>query len=152
MSSATEVTIRPMTMDDLDEVLVIEQASFSAPWKREHFLQEIQGRHSFPLVASCQETVIGYVCVMSLFEEAQIMDIAIAPGYRGRKVGRLLLERAIAVAREQGAERLALEVRRSNAAAIRLYERSGFVHYSVRKGYYEGKEDALLLEKMLNVF
>jgi len=77
------------------------------------------------------------------------MDIAVAPEHRAKGVGRMLLEQAIAVAREKGAERLVLEVRQSNVPAIRLYEYFGFVEYFVRRGYYEGKEDALLMEKAL---
>jgi len=149
MCESAAVTIRPMTRLDLDEVLAIEHASFPSPWKREHFLQEIHSHLSFPFVAVCEGSVIGYVCLMSLFEEAQIMDIAVAPEHRAKGVGRMLLEQAIAVAREKGAERLVLEVRQSNVPAIRLYEYFGFVEYFVRKGYYEGKEDALLMEKAL---
>ncbi|NVN91909.1 MAG: ribosomal protein S18-alanine N-acetyltransferase [Desulfuromonadales bacterium] len=149
MCEPAAVTIRPMETSDLDDVLLIEQASFPTPWKREHFLQEIHSHLSFPSVAVSHGAVIGYVCVMSLFEEAQIMDIAVAPGQRGRGVGDMLVEQAIAIAREKGAEQLVLEVRESNLAAIGLYERFGFVRYFVRKGYYEGKEDALLMEKVL---
>ena len=149
MREPAPITIRTMIRPDLDAVLAIEQASFPTPWKREHFLQEIHSHISFPFVAVCEERVIGYVCMMSLFEEAEIMDIAVAPDHRGGGVGRMLMERAIAVALEKGAERLVLEVRESNAAAISLYEQFGFVRYFVRKGYYEGKEDALLMEKAL---
>jgi ribosomal-protein-alanine N-acetyltransferase len=137
-----------MHRSDLDAVMLIEESSFPLPWKREHFLQEIHSHLSFPFVAD-RDGVVGYVCPMSLFEEAQIMDIAVAPEERGRGVAYLLLERAIALSRDRGAERLVLEVRESNLAAIRLYERFGFVRYAVRKGYYEGKEDALLMEKEL---
>ncbi len=149
MSEFAEPAIRPMTSSDLDEVLAIERASFPSPWKREHFLQEIDFPVSFPFVAVRENAVVGYVCVMSLFEEAQILDIAVAPEYRGRGVGGMLLERAIAVSRAKEAETLSLEVRESNHSAILLYERFGFVRYGVRKGYYEGKEDALLMEKAL---
>lgn len=149
MSDPASATIRPMTVSDLEAVLAVERASFPVPWKREHFLQEIHSHLSFPYVVERGGVVLGYVCPMSLFEEAQIMDIAVAPGERGSGVGGLLLERAIAVAREKGAERLVLEVRASNAAAIGLYEKFGFVRYSVRMNYYEGKEDAILMEKAL---
>lgn len=138
-----------MAASDLDAVLAIEQVSYPAPWKREHFLQEIHSPLSFPSVAVVGEQVIGYLCLMSLFEEAQIMNIAVAPQQRGRGVGRRLVELAISTARAKGAETLVLEVRESNAAAIALYEAFGFVRYFVRKGYYEGKEDALLMEKAL---
>ena len=144
-----KVYIREMTKSDLDGVLAIEQVSYSTPWIREHFLQEIHLHTSFPYVALLDEMVVGYLCLMSLFEEAQILNIAVAPQQRGRGVARMLMELAVGVACERGAEVLLLEVRESNAAAIKLYEDFGFKRYFVRKGYYEGKEDALLMEKIL---
>lgn len=149
MSEPGAVYIRPMTKADLDGVMVIEQASYPAPWKREHFLQEIHSHTSFPHVAVLDEQVAGYLCLMSLFEEAQILNIAVAPQQRGRGVARKLMELALELARERGAQVLVLEVRESNVAAIKLYEQFGFVQYFTRKGYYEGKEDALLMEKIL---
>ena len=138
-----------MMTSDLDEVMAIEQVSYPAPWKREHFLQEIHSPLSFPEVAVNNGCVVGYVCLMSLFEEAQIMNIAVAPAQRDRGVARRLMERAFLTARDKGAENLVLEVRESNAAAIALYESYGFSRYFIRKGYYEGKEDAFLMEKSL---
>lgn len=149
MLESGTVHIRPMTKSDLDGVMAIEQVSYPTPWKREHFLQEIHSHTSFPYVAVIDEMVVGYVCLMSLFEDAQILNIAVAPQQRGKGVARKLMELAVCTAREQGAEVLALEVRESNVAAIKLYEDFGFVRYFVRKGYYEGKEDALLMEKSL---
>ena len=144
-----KVYIRQMTKSDLDGVLAIEQVSYSTPWSREHFLQEMHLHTSFPYVALLDKMVIGYLCLMSLFEEAQILNIAVAPQQRGRGVARMLMELAVSAACERGAEVLLLEVRESNAAAIKLYEDFGFKRYFVRKGYYEGKEDALLMEKIL---
>ncbi len=149
MSEPAAVHIRPMTKSDLDGVMVIEQVSYPNPWKREHFIQEIHSHTSFPYVAVLDELVVGYVCLMSLFEDAQILNIAVAPQHRGHGIARKLMELAVSTARERGAEVLALEVRESNAAAIKMYEDLGFVRYFVRKGYYEGKEDALLMEKTL---
>ncbi len=141
--------IRPMSEADLDAVLIIEQASFPSPWKREHFQHEISAPHSFPFIAEFDGIIVGYVCLMSLFEEAQILDIAVAPGQRGRGVARLLMDYAMVVAREKEAEVLALEVRASNVAAITLYERCGFVRTGIRCKYYEGVDDAVLMEKDL---
>jgi ribosomal-protein-alanine N-acetyltransferase len=143
------IAIRPMEESDLDAVMAIEQASFPAPWQRVHFQHELSAPHSFPFVAAADGAVAGYVCLMSLFEEAQILDIAVDPRQRGRGIARRLMERAFVVARAQGAEFVALEVRASNAAAIALYERLGFVRTGVRRGYYEGKEDAVLMERSL---
>lgn len=138
-----------MTPADLDEVLAIEKASFRTPWKREHFEAELSGRYSFPFVAETDGKLVGYVCLMSLFEEAQILDIAVSPEHRGRGIALELMEHACAVAREKHAEVLALEVRASSAAAIGLYQRTGFKRVGIRPAYYEASEDAILMEKNL---
>jgi len=143
------VDIRPMTKADLESVLVIEKASFSHPWRYEHFLHELSSPYSFPLVAVTEGAVGGYVCLMSLFEEAQILNIVVAPHLRGRGIARMLLEHAVDIAREKQAEIILLEVRVSNRAAIALYERFGFFRTGTRPKYYEDAEDALLMEKPL---
>ena len=149
MSAPTLPIIRPMSEEDLDAVLAIEQASFPAPWKRDHFLHEIAAPHSYPLVALLDGRLAGYVCLMSLFEEAQILNIAVAADHRGRGVALALMEVATALALEKGAETLALEVRSTNRAAIALYERLGFRRCGIRASYYEGTDDAVLMKKVL---
>ena len=149
MPGPADLDIFPMTVADLDAVLAIEQASFNTPWKREHFEAELTKQHSFPFVAWCNGDVVGYVCLMSLFEEAQILDIAVRPDQRGRGFALALMEFAEAIARQHGAEILALEVRASSTPAITLYERCGFVRTGVRPRYYDGREDAVLMEKNL---
>jgi len=149
MSAPGTVDIRPMTEADLEFVLAIELACFSHPWRYEHFMHELSSPHSFPFVAVAEGAVGGYVCLMSLFEEAQILDIAVAPHLRGRGIARMLLEHAVTVARERHAETMTLEVRVSNRAAISLYERSGFSQTGIRPKYYDGVEDALLMKKLL---
>lgn len=138
-----------MASADLDAILNIEQASFPLPWKREHFEHEMSAPYSFPFVAEHDGVTAGYVCLMSLFEEAQILDIAVAPQQRGRGIARLLMDHAVAVAREKHAEVLALEVRSTNSSAITLYERCGFARTGIRSNYYEGVDDAVLMELKL---
>ena len=138
-----------MTGNDLDAVLEIEIASYPTPWSREHFRNELEARYSWPLVAVEAGVVVGYVCLMSLFEEAQILNIAVMPGKRGRGIARMLLEQAFRLALEQGAEIMALEVRASNSSAISLYQKLGFMRTGIRAGYYDSVEDAILMEKPL---
>lgn len=141
--------IRPMIEIDLDAVMAIEAASYSTPWKHEHFRDEIAARYSMPYVAVEEGCVIGYVCLMSLFEEAQILNIAVSPGHRGRGVARMLLEHAFSLALQQGSEVIALEVRASNGAAISLYQKLGFTRVGIRARYYDSVEDAILMEKTI---
>lgn len=83
MSGPETTIIRSMTESDLDAVLAIEQAAFPSPWSRTHFLHELAAPHSFPFVATVDGAVTAYVCLQSLFEEAQILDIAVDPRQRG---------------------------------------------------------------------
>ena len=149
MPQLTKPDIRTMTAADLDEVLAIEQASFPLPWKRDHFLHEIAAPHSYPFVAECCGVVAGYVCLTSLFEASQILDIAVAPTQRGNGIAVALMDFVIGLAREKGAEVLELEVRATNTAAISLYERLGFSRCGLRARYYEGVDDAVQMEKYL---
>jgi len=145
MSAPGPIYIRPMIAPDLDAVLLIEQASYSRPWKREHFLHEITAPHSYPFVADCSGGLAGFVCLSVLFEVSQILDIAVASNQRGRGIGLALMEFAIDQARGMGADVLELEVRATNTAAIALYERLGFIRSGCRSKYYEGKDDAVLM-------
>jgi ribosomal-protein-alanine N-acetyltransferase len=146
MPLLTKPDIRMMTAADLDQVLAIEQASFPVPWKIEHFLHEITSPYSYPFVAECCGIVAGYVCLTALFEESQILDIAVAPSRRGNGIALALMEYAVELVREKGAEVLELEVRATNTAAIHLYERLGFIRSGCRMNYYEGIDHAVLME------
>lgn len=146
-----EIVIRNMELCDLDEVVVIECASFSTPWKLEHFKHEIDAMHSYPLVAVCGNKILGYLCLMSLFEEAQVLDIAVDPSKRGRCVAQRLLEYAENLALTKGATYICLEVRQSNVAARNLYHKNGYLETGTRPRYYESTEDAILMEKQLGL-
>ena len=141
--------VRQMVEDDIDAVMAIEVVSYPAPWKHEHFRDEIAARYSWPFVAVCDGEVVGYVCLMSLFEEAQILNIAVSPSQRGKGIARILLEFAFSLALEKEAETMSLEVRASNGAALWLYEKLGFIRVGIRARYYESNEDAILMEKPL---
>lgn len=147
MEVMTSFHVRPMFESDLDAVVAIENSSYSNPWTHEHFRAEITAEFSWPSVAIADGAVIGYVCLMSLFEEAQILNIAVSQNQRGRGVAWLLLEHAFVQAFEKGAEFMALEVRASNSGALSLYEKFGFIRVGIRPRYYESVEDAILMEK-----
>jgi len=142
-----DIVICPMTESDLEEVLVIEVASYPRPWHMPHFLDELASGHSFPLVAFDPEGMVaGYICPMTILDEGHILNVAVRCDYRGRGVGRLLVERAVAECRTRGAESVSLEVRPSNHAALALYRTLGFQEAGLRKRYYENGEDAILME------
>ena len=103
------------------------------------------------LVAEGEEGgVLGYVGSQSCFEDADILNVAVAPAARRRGLAAALMTELEARLAPKGVERITLEVRASNLPAIRLYEGLGYVQAGLRKGYYEKpREDALILQKTL---
>ena len=138
--------IRPMRQDDLDVVMEIEQASFSTPWSRGSF-QNLLGRTDADLwVAVSDECVVGYAVIWYVATEGELGNIAVAPAWRRRGVGRWLLDWALEKAYERGAVRIFLEVRASNRLAQELYESRGFTQVGLRRRYYRAPtEDARVM-------
>jgi ribosomal-protein-alanine N-acetyltransferase len=146
-----EIIICPMTGADLGQVMLIEQASYPAPWSRQHFLNEIEASYAFPLSAFDSDgRLIGFICPMLILDEGHILNVAVSPEYRGMGVGRLLVERVIEDCRRSSASFVSLEVRVSNHAALRLYHDLGFKETGRRKRYYENGEDAIMMECLLS--
>lgn len=142
-----DISICPMTENDLDAVLSIEKESFPLPWTRGHFIAELNSPYSFPMVAvDSQGCVAGYVCPMLIIDEGHILNLAVHPDYRGKGIGGLLVQKVLDECRMQDAEFVSLEVRTSNSTALALYRSFGFVETGRRKAYYENGEDAILME------
>lgn len=139
--------IRFMTVDDLDAVMEIEHSSFSIPWSREAFYNEIEQNHlSTYLVVEDGERVAGYCGVWLVVDEAHITNVAVLPDYRGQGLGEALMQRIMKIAKEVGARVMTLEVRLSNKAAQGLYRKMGFQDGGIRKRYYsDNQEDALVM-------
>jgi ribosomal-protein-alanine N-acetyltransferase len=136
-----------MREEDLEAVLEIESASFSRPWTRSHFIDEMASPFGYPTVAlAADATVAGYLCLKQVLDEAEILDVAVSSSLRGRGIGRILVESAVKDARGRGAVTVGLEVRVGNYEAITLYERLGFREIGRRKQYYDDGEDAIVME------
>jgi ribosomal-protein-alanine N-acetyltransferase len=138
-----------MRPEDLDEVLVIERASFTMPWSRGAFLYEMQQNR----VARCWVArddaghVAGYLCLWEVADEVHITNVAVRPDARRRGIARTLLSSVLDNARARAFKVVVLEVRPSNHHALTLYESFGFRVVGRRHGYYyDTGEDALVME------
>ena len=133
---------------DLDGVLEVEGESFTNPWTRDMYAWELQNRsvcHIY-LVRTPEHRVAGFCAFWLVFDEIHINNVALRPGLRGRGLGTALMQHVFAEARRLGAKRATLEVRSSNAVALRLYERLGFYVAGARRNYYTNPvEDAVIL-------
>ena len=143
--------IRRMFLADLDAVVAIEREVFLFPWTRGNFSYSIDsGYHC--LVLERESHLFGYGVMIIGPEEAHLLTLSIAAGSQRKGWGESLLRHFIHVAREQHARSMFLDVRESNHAAARLYERIGFKQIAKRKDYYPamgGREDSLVMELML---
>lgn len=147
MAPSLPITISDMTLDDVDGVQEVERSSFPVPWPSNAFRHELsQNRNARYVIAREGERIVGYGGIWLMVDEAHITTFAVHPEARRRGIGELLLLRIFDLASELNAQWLTLEVRASNLAAQRLYEKYGFKRAGVRRRYYsDNNEDALIM-------
>lgn len=145
-------TFRPMTIEDLDAVYDIEKRSFASPWTKTSFEQEIKENMlaRYFVLESAAGDIVAFGGMWTIGDELHITNIAVTPLERSKGYGDVLVKGMIAFGLEKGFAHMTLEVRVSNQAAIRLYEKHGFVSAGVRPKYYvDSGEDALVMWKEL---
>lgn len=140
--------IRRMTPQDVPAAVEIENKCFSMPWSEKSFLDSISREDTIFLV--CEEetenTIKGYIGMYLSFEEANITNVAVDPAFRKRGCGEALVLGAKDHAKKSAIEKIFLEVRVSNEAAISLYKKMEFENLGVRKKFYEHPvEDAYIM-------
>ncbi len=143
------MTIDSLVESDLDDVIRIEQASFSMPWTRKMFCDELAG-NPFASLFVGRETgiIISYMCYWVIFEELHIMNIAVSPHYRRHGIASAMMTHATTHAHTQGARSAMLEVRVSNVPAIAFYTDIGFQRIACRERYYLNPvEDAMIMRR-----
>lgn len=138
---------RYMKEEDIDQILEVEHASFTTPWSREAFFNELyNNKFAVYMVLEENERIIGYCGAWIVIDEGHITNLAILPEYRGRKLGEALLKKMMSVTREMGGKTMTLEVRVTNYVAQSLYRKLGFQKGGIRKHYYsDNQEDALVM-------
>jgi [ribosomal protein S18]-alanine N-acetyltransferase len=146
------VFFRPMTKDDLDEVMAIERSSYRYPWSSGFFLQELQVACARSILAEIDGRICGYVLFWLLPGSIDVHNLAVAPDLRRLGIARMLLRQVVSNAQVQSATRVTLEVRQSNEPAKKLYASLGFTQTGLRKGYYsDDGEDAYTMALELEV-
>jgi len=141
----------PMNERDLDAVAALEASLQVFPWSRGNFTDSMAVGHSV-WVLRIGGDLVGFSVVMSVLDEAHLLNIGVCKRYQGQGYGARLLRHAMENARLNHASKLFLEVRPSNERAVELYRHFGFRQIGLRKGYYPatiGREDALIFDKEL---
>jgi ribosomal-protein-alanine N-acetyltransferase len=152
MIEPTQPMVAPMTRLDLDEVCGIAEASFPVPWTRQVFEEEL----SRPFAAlrvlrpTASSGISAFVSVWIVRDELHVLNLATHPAVRRRGYALTLMDDVLRWAQAQGVRYVTLEVRRSNAAAIRLYRALSFESIGIRPRYYaDNDEDAIVMMKTI---
>lgn len=141
------VAIRAMVRRDLEAITEIESSSYPFPWTRGIFQDCLRVGYRCHVLEIANE-VAGYGIVSHALDEAHLLNLCIHPDQRRKGLANLLLDHVVRESRIAAADRLFLEVRPSNKAAVKLYRHRGFQTIGRRPGYYparEGREDALVM-------
>lgn len=134
----------------LDELHELENVCFSLPWTKEQLADSLPDDMHVFIVAKDEAGVIGYVGMTTVLDEGYIANVAVAPAQRRRGIGDALLDELERRAEQRELSFMTLEVRKSNAPAIALYEKHGFSPVGERKNYYRyPTENAILMTKYL---
>lgn len=139
--------IRRMRWWDIDAVTALEHVLFEDAWSPEMFWNELaQGDSRTYVVLTEDDDIVGYAGLAAMPDEAYVQTLGVAPAHQRKGFGATLLRALLDDAKTRGLDRVGLEVRVDNAAAIALYERFGFTPIAVRKRYYQPSgTDALVM-------
>ncbi len=144
-----QVSLREISPSDCSEIAAIERVCFPLPWS-EHDVRSVCMRSDFcGFLVQVDGISVGYLLGLALFENAEVLRVAVLPDYRGQKLGGTLLDAFCDCVRARGVERVLLEVRVSNQSALCLYESRKFARVRVRKQYYENGESAVEMCRVL---
>ena len=143
----SDLIIRRMRLEDCPQVHGIEEKVFPTPWSLRDFEKEMTvNRCARYLVAEEDGRIVGFAGAWMILDESHMTNIAVLPEYRGRGIGRQLMNALLQYASNLGVSYMTLEVRAGNEKAQALYRSLGFVKAAVRKKYYEDNgEDAFLM-------
>jgi len=143
------MNIESMKLSDIDVVCDLENKLFKDPWPKKFFIEDLENEFSNYFVLKDNEEIIGYAGFWYMFENCDLVNIAIKKERQGQGLGEKLLKFVIRKAIKENCEFLHLEVRKTNTKAKSLYEKYGFIKTRVRKGYYSDGEDCIDMVKGL---
>ncbi|WOB07831.1 ribosomal protein S18-alanine N-acetyltransferase [Piscinibacter gummiphilus] len=152
-----ERLLLPMTVKQLDAVLAIELQAYPFPWTRGNFIDSLAAGYPAQVLHGSHGELLGYFIAMEGVDELHLLNITVAPAAQGQGHARFMLDELCTLGRSRGAHQIWLEVRGSNLRARSIYERYGFRHIGLRRGYYpasreeypNGREDAIVMSLSL---
>lgn len=145
-----DLKIEKMTLDDLNSIENILFTEFDNFWTLSTFRQELSSEFSHFIVAKCNNEIVGFAGLKVIVDEADIMNIVVKKTFRHNGIGSVLLENLISYVMSKNLKTITLEVNEKNLSAIRLYNKFDFDYIGIRKKYYNGESDAIIMSKNLD--
>lgn len=142
------IEIKKMTLDDFEEIKDILQTDFDEFWTPGILKSELENELSKYIVAKENENIVGFAGIIILPDDVEITNIVTKKTERKKGIGTLLLDKLIEMAFVLKKD-ISLEVNEKNEFAIRLYKKAEFKEVGIRKNYYNGCENAIIMTKKL---
>ena len=143
-----------MRAQDVEAVMAIENLAYSFPWTRGNFLDSLASRHDAWTLRDTDDCLVGYFLLMHAVDETHLLNITLRPDLHGKGLGRVLMNKVVALSRKAGMQSIVLEVRPSNPHAFAVYQHIGFRQIGLRRNYYPAaggaREDAIVMRLMLD--
>ena len=144
----SDILIREASIDDAKYISYIEDECFSLPWSEKSLSESMALDNYIFLLAVVDYEISGYIGLYIAIDEGDITNIAVKEKYRKQGIANKLLEVMIERCKQRKIININLEVRESNFAAIKLYEKFGFENLGIRKNFYEKPlENAMIMQK-----
>ncbi len=142
--------INKMTIEDLESIKNILASDFDNFWSFDVLEDELECDNSYVIVAkNTDNTIVGFAGLKTILDEADIMNIVVKKDFRHNGIGSILLENLINYSKNINMKTITLEVNENNLSAIRLYDKFSFDKLGIRKKYYNGESDAIIMSKKL---
>ena len=142
----SNLEIREFNINDIEELYEVELTSFTDPWSKESFKDELNNEIAHYLVGSINNKLVAYIGAWFILDEAHITNVAVKSDFRRQKIAKQLITAFIVLAKKHQITSITLEVRASNIPAQSLYQQFGFEKQGLRKRYYaDNNEDAIIM-------
>lgn len=151
MSDNNKIEISKMSLEDFELIKSTLITEFDDFWNSETLENELKSKNSYYIVAKKNNDIVGFAGIKVVLDEADIMNIVTKKDMRNLGIGSALFKALIDYSKNNGINKLTLEVNENNLSAIHLYEKYGFEKIAERAKYYNGTDTAVIMQLYLNV-
>lgn len=144
-----DIKIEKMTLENLESIKNVLSTDFDDFWSYNTLKDELNAENSYVIIAKDNNEIVGFADLKIIIDSADIMNIVVRKTYRHNGIGSILLEHLINYAKSKNLKSVTLEVNEHNLSAVHLYDKFSFDKIGIRKKYYNGESDAIIMSKNL---